>query len=101
MRCGELSREGELILQDNEMRILRVPGLAIYYNEQLDGVPESFKRFLQKTPVLHETIIFLTVRQVYLLNTLLEGQLTDKLSKEACIAREKHSRVHANYEAIG
>ena len=51
---------------DSDMRVLRVPGLAIYYSEQLDGVPESFRRFLQKTPVLHEAIIFLTVRQVSL-----------------------------------
>lgn len=46
--------------------MLRVPGLAIYYCEQLDSIPNSFKHFLLKTPVLHETIVFLTVRQVLL-----------------------------------
>lgn len=61
---GNTCREGELILQDNDMSIVRVPGLAIYYSEHLDGVPQSFKRFLRKTPVLHNTVVFLTVRQV-------------------------------------
>jgi len=51
------------VLQDSGMKVLRVPGLAIYYSEHLDSVPESFKRLLYKTPVLHQTIVFITVRQ--------------------------------------
>lgn len=60
---------------ESDMKILRVPGLAIYYSEQLDGVPESFKRLLLKTPVLHETIVFLTVRQVVTTQLALNSDL--------------------------
>lgn len=68
-----------MVLQDNGMRVVRVPGMAIYYNEHLDGVPETFKRFLQKTPVLHSSIVFLTVRQV--ISTLLQRGIFGDLIK--------------------
>ncbi len=46
------------------MKVVRVPGLAIHYCKHLHSAPDSFKYSLLKTPVLHETVVFLTVRQV-------------------------------------
>lgn len=54
-----------LVLRNDGMRLLRVPGLALYYTESIITVPGSFKRLLLKTPVLHRTIVFITVSQVH------------------------------------
>ena len=46
------------------LRLLRIPGLALFYTENIQSVPGAFKRLLLKSPVLHRTIVFITVRQV-------------------------------------
>ena len=58
-----LCSSSSLTLHCDGMRLLRVPGLALYYTENIRSVPGSFKRLLLKTPVLHRTIVFITVTQ--------------------------------------
>lgn len=53
-----------LRLAGSQQQVSRVPGIGIYYNELLLGVPPVLERFMSLVPALHEVVIFLTVRVV-------------------------------------
>lgn len=51
------------MLIEKERRVGRVPGIAIYHTETLRGLPASFCHLVAKLPAVHQTVVFLTVRQ--------------------------------------
>ncbi|KAL4425076.1 hypothetical protein ABPG77_010390 [Micractinium sp. CCAP 211/92] len=53
-----------LRLTGTDRPVSRVPGIGVYYNELLLGVPPVLERFMSLVPALHEVVIFLTVRTV-------------------------------------
>ncbi|KAL4425077.1 hypothetical protein ABPG77_010391 [Micractinium sp. CCAP 211/92] len=53
-----------LRLTGTDRPVARVPGIGVYYNELLLGVPPVLERFMSLVPALHEVVIFLTVRTV-------------------------------------
>ncbi|PRW58025.1 Potassium transporter family isoform C [Chlorella sorokiniana] len=53
-----------LRLVSSKRPVARVPGIGVYFNELLIGVPPVLERFLQLMPAIHSIVIFLTVRVV-------------------------------------
>ncbi|KAI7844072.1 hypothetical protein COHA_002216 [Chlorella ohadii] len=53
-----------LRLASTKRPVARVPGIGVYFNELLIGVPPVLERFLQLMPAIHSVVIFLTVRVV-------------------------------------
>eukprot|EP00887_Chlorella_sp_A99_P003937 scaffold11.g3937.t1 len=60
---GRAPRTQRLRLAGSGARVARVPGIGVYYNELLDGVPPVLVRFLGQVPAIHEVVIFLTNRR--------------------------------------
>ena len=44
--------------------LLRAPGAAVYYADNLHNVPPAFVKLLSTFPTVHNVSIFLTIRQV-------------------------------------
>lgn len=54
----------DLVLNGTHQCVARIPGLGLYYSELVDGVPPVLMRFLRLSPVMHEAVVFLTLRSV-------------------------------------
>lgn len=53
-----------LCLAGSKRPLARLPGVGIYLNELLLGVPPCLERFLHLFPALHSITVFLTIRVV-------------------------------------
>ena len=45
--------------------LLRAPGAAVYYADNLHNLPPAFVKLLSTFPTVHNVSIFLTIRQVH------------------------------------
>lgn len=59
-----LCSAGDLVLVEKDRKVSRVPGLALYFSDNLWGLPEAFTRLTTKLPAVHQTVVFVTVRMV-------------------------------------
>lgn len=59
----------ELVLASTGKAVMRTPGLAVFYNDQVLGVPPSLTTFLARSGSLPQTTIILTVRRVSYLSS--------------------------------
>ena len=47
----------------NGQPLLRAPGAAVYYADNLHNLPPAFVKLLSSFPTVHNVSIFLTIRQ--------------------------------------
>ncbi|KAK9792666.1 hypothetical protein WJX73_004356 [Symbiochloris irregularis] len=62
------SADSQLVLAATGKVLMRTPGLAVFYNDQVLGVPPSLTTFLSRSGSLPQTTIILTVRRVAVSN---------------------------------
>ena len=60
---GERGARGVVSVSSNTP-VVRVPGYSLVYAESTSNVPSAFVQLLQNWPVLHDCLVFVTVRQV-------------------------------------
>ena len=46
----------------DEVKVARVPGVAMVYTNTYTGIPAAFTNLLANVPALHEVVVFITVR---------------------------------------
>ncbi|CAK8544312.1 unnamed protein product [Lathyrus sativus] len=44
--------------------LCRLPGLAMFYSELVQGVPPIFKHFIANVPALHSVLVFITIKSL-------------------------------------
>ncbi|KAM4086625.1 hypothetical protein ACJW30_10G116700 [Castanea mollissima] len=44
--------------------LCRMPGLALFYSELVQGIPPIFKHYVENVPALHSVLVFLTIKSL-------------------------------------
>jgi len=44
--------------------LLRIPGLALFYSELVQGIPPIFKHYVENVPALHSVVVFVTIKSL-------------------------------------
>lgn len=44
--------------------LCRLPGLAMFYSELVQGIPPIFKHFIENVPALHSVLVFVTIKSL-------------------------------------
>ena len=47
-----------------DKNLCRMPGLAMFYSELVQGIPPIFKHYVENVPALHSILIFLTIKSL-------------------------------------
>ncbi|KAK7843282.1 potassium transporter 5 [Quercus suber] len=47
-----------------EKNLCRMPGLAMFYSELVQGIPPIFKHYVENVPALHSVLVFLTIKSL-------------------------------------
>ncbi|KAK9983799.1 hypothetical protein SO802_033324 [Lithocarpus litseifolius] len=47
-----------------EKNLCRLPGLAMFYSELVQGIPPIFKHYVENVPALHSVLVFLTIKSL-------------------------------------
>ncbi|KAF4361034.1 hypothetical protein F8388_016843 [Cannabis sativa] len=88
----------------NNIRITRMPGIALFYSELVQGIPPIFKHYVQNMPALHSTLIFvsrksLPISKVSQEERFLFRRLEPKeLNMFRCVARYGYRDSHKESE---
>ena len=44
--------------------LCRIPGLALFYSELVQGIPPIFKHYVVNVPALHSVLVFITIKSL-------------------------------------
>ncbi|XP_050266146.1 potassium transporter 5-like isoform X2 [Quercus robur] len=47
-----------------DKNLCRMPGLAMFYSELVQGIPPIFKHYVENVPALHSVLVFLTIKSL-------------------------------------
>ncbi|KAH7517112.1 hypothetical protein FEM48_Zijuj09G0027800 [Ziziphus jujuba var. spinosa] len=50
----------------NDTHVSRVPGLAVFYSEIVQGIPPIFKHYVENVPALHSVLIFVSIKSLHI-----------------------------------
>ena len=42
----------------------RIPGLAMFYSELVEGIPPIFKHYVENVPALHSVLVFISIKSL-------------------------------------
>ncbi|GAU11195.1 hypothetical protein TSUD_341850 [Trifolium subterraneum] len=48
----------------SEVGVSRLPGLAMFYSELVQGIPPIFKHFVENIPALHSVLVFVSIKSL-------------------------------------
>ncbi|GAV79087.1 K_trans domain-containing protein [Cephalotus follicularis] len=47
-----------------DANICRIPGLAVFYSELVQGIPPIFKHYVENVPALHSVVVFVSIKSL-------------------------------------
>jgi KUP system potassium uptake protein len=47
-----------------DTKFCRLPGLALFYSELVQGIPPIFKHYVANVPAIHSTLIFISIKSL-------------------------------------
>jgi KUP system potassium uptake protein len=47
-----------------DTNLCRMPGLAMFYSELVQGIPPIFKHYVENVPALHSVLVFVTIKSL-------------------------------------
>ncbi|KAH9786308.1 Potassium transporter [Citrus sinensis] len=47
-----------------ETKFCRIPGLAMFYSELVQGIPPIFKHYVENVPALHSVLVFVSIKSL-------------------------------------
>ncbi|KAF4356933.1 hypothetical protein G4B88_030295 [Cannabis sativa] len=88
----------------NNIRITRMPGIALFYSELVQGIPPIFKHYVQNMPALHSTLIFVSKKSLPISKVSPEERFLfrrlepKELNMFRCVARYGYRDSHKESE---
>lgn len=61
---NKISSEKVNDIISNDMHVSRVPGLAVFYSEIVQGIPPIFKHYVENVPALHSVLVFVSIKSL-------------------------------------
>ncbi|XP_061349758.1 potassium transporter 5-like [Gastrolobium bilobum] len=84
--------------------LLRLPGLAMFYSELVQGIPPIFKHYVANFPALHSVIVFVSIKSLPISKVPMEERFLfrrvehELLNVFRCVARYGYTDVRSEQE---
>ncbi|KAI9119356.1 hypothetical protein K1719_010031 [Acacia pycnantha] len=98
-------RVKDMVVSNQETnKLCRIPGLAMFYSELVEGIPPIFKHYVTNVPALHSVLVFMCVKSLPISKVAAEERfLFSRVEpKEAnifrCIARYGYTDIRNEKE---
>ncbi|KAE9589227.1 hypothetical protein Lal_00000544 [Lupinus albus] len=86
----------------NGANLIRMPGLALFYSELVQGIPPIFKHYVSNVPALHSNLVFLSIKSLPISKVPLEDRFLfrtvehEELNVFRCVARYGYNDLRDN-----
>ncbi|KAF7804831.1 potassium transporter 5-like [Senna tora] len=87
-----------------DTRVSRIPGLAIFYSELVQGIPPIFKHYVANVPALHSVLVFVSIKSLPISKVATEERFLfrrvepKELNVFRCVARYGYTDVRNEQE---
>ncbi|XP_054788685.1 potassium transporter 5-like [Prosopis cineraria] len=84
--------------------ICRIPGLAMFYSELVQGIPPIFQHYVANVPALHSVLVFVTIKSLPISRVAMEDRFLfcrvepKELNVFRCVARYGYNDVRNEQE---
>ncbi|TKY52538.1 Potassium transporter 5 [Spatholobus suberectus] len=84
--------------------LVRMPGLAIFYSELVQGIPPIFKHYVTNIPALHSVVVFVSIKSLPISKVPMEERFLfrqvehEELNVFRCVARYGYTDVRNEQE---
>ncbi|GMN32514.1 hypothetical protein TIFTF001_041749 [Ficus carica] len=88
----------------NDTNFCRLPGLAMFYSELVQGIPPIFKHYAANVPALHSVLVFVSIKSLPISKVPLEERFLfrrvepKELNVFRCVARYGYTDVRNEHE---
>ncbi|PON57145.1 Potassium transporter [Parasponia andersonii] len=88
----------------NNMTLLRMPGIALFYSDLVHGIPPIFKHYVGNVPALHSVLVFVSSKSLPISKVPLEERFLfrrvepKELNVFRCVARYGYRDSHKESE---
>ncbi|KAF8401513.1 hypothetical protein HHK36_012453 [Tetracentron sinense] len=82
----------------------RIPGLAIFYSELVQGIPPIFKHYIENVPALHSVLVFVSIKSLPIRKVPVEERFLfrrvgpSELNVFSCVVRYGYTDVRNEQE---
>ena len=82
----------------------RIPGLAMFYSELVEGIPPIFKHYVENVPALHSVLVFISIKSLPISKVSEEERFIfrqvepKELNVFRCVVRYGYTDVHNKQE---
>lgn len=89
-----------------DKRVQRIPGLAIFYSELVQGIPPIFKHYVKNVPALHSVLVFVSIKSLPISRVATEERFLfrrvepKELNMFRCVVRYGYNDVHNEQESF-
>ncbi|XP_059439113.1 potassium transporter 5-like [Corylus avellana] len=86
--------------------ICRIPGLAMFYSELVQGIPPIFKHYVENVPALHSVLVFVSIKSLPISKVPVEERFLfrqvepKELNVFRCVVRYGYTDVHNEQESF-
>jgi KUP system potassium uptake protein len=84
--------------------LCRIPGLAMFYSELVQGIPPIFKHYVANVPALHSVLVFVSIKSLPVSKVPVEERFLfrqvepKELNVFRCVVRYGYTDVHKEQE---
>ncbi|XP_062105058.1 potassium transporter 5-like [Humulus lupulus] len=88
----------------NDIKLTRMPGIALFYSELVQGIPPIFKHYVQNVPALHSVLVFVSSKSLPMSKVPPEDRFLfcrvepKELNMFRCVARYGYRDSHKESE---
>ncbi|CAN0923129.1 Potassium transporter 5 [Linum grandiflorum] len=92
------------IVANTEVNLSRLPGLALFYSELVQGIPPIFSHYLANVPALHSLLVFVSIKSLPIGRVPIEERFLfrrvepKELNMFRCVARYGYTDVRNQEE---
>ncbi|XP_022143282.1 potassium transporter 5-like [Momordica charantia] len=90
----------------NTTSFSRIPGMALFYSELVQGIPPIFKHYIEHVPALHSVLVFVTIKSLPVSKVPVEERFlfrqveTREIDVFRCVVRYGYMDVHTEQESF-
>ncbi|GAV91169.1 K_trans domain-containing protein [Cephalotus follicularis] len=87
-----------------DTNVCRLPGLALFYSELVQGIPPIFKHYVENVPALHSVLVFVSIKSLPISKVPVEERFLfrrvdpKEFNVFRCVVRYGYTDVHNEQE---
>ncbi|KAL1829420.1 potassium transporter 5 [Daucus carota subsp. sativus] len=82
----------------------RIPGIAVFYSELVQGIPPIFTQYVSNVPVLHSVLVFVSIKSLPISKVLVDERFSfrrvkpEELNMFCCVVRYGYTDIRNEEE---